>query len=30
MEEVQGELDKEKAEAASKIPYKFVMLDDYP
>jgi transcription elongation factor SPT6 len=30
IEEVQGELEKEKSEASSKIPYKFVMLDDYP
>ena len=29
-EEVQAELEKEKAEASSRIPYKFVILDDYP
>lgn len=28
--EVHAELDKEKAEASSKIPYKFTMLPDYP
>lgn len=30
MEEVQADLEKEKAEATTRIPYKFVILDDYP
>ena len=29
-EEVKDELEKEKKEASSRIPYKFVILDEYP
>lgn len=30
MEEVEAELEKDKTEASSRIPYRFILLDDYP